>query len=411
MLLAKDTYYKVILFCSLVTLSINAPGLAPDRKEKLVKKINQELLSADSLDQELDLQANSRYDVELTIEPKWQKYVEDLVKRSGSAYSAIVIANNRTGEIKAMAGYDRNKKKFDNRLCLDKSAPAASIVKIVSAANLVQHHGFQTQDSFTFRGRPNTLYRHQVFTKSNRGRKITLKQAFKHSNNVVFGKASVRHSNIGKLKEMANSFYFGKKVLPFLSFEENISLFPSARDPYTLSQLASGLNKVTLISPVHAVKISQLIANRGRDIPLSLVKNIFSIEQNQQKNLVYTNRRFMTEHPQVIDARTSVALQKMMEEVVNSGSARSVGRFRNRHGIHLFEIGGKTGSMSGGFPYGRRDWFTFYIRPNEMEYGGISVSIMLVNLKNWRVRSTGIAKKIIEYYYKNFYGFNSVASR
>ena len=64
-------------------------------------------------------------------------------------------------------------------------------------------------------------------------------------------------------------------------------------------------------------------------------------------------------------------------------------------------IGGKTGSITGGVPNGKRDWLTVFAMPKNPLYGkGISVAVMNINVKKWYVRSTFLAKKVIEFYYK-----------
>jgi hypothetical protein len=64
------------------------------------------------------------------------------------------------------------------------------------------------------------------------------------------------------------------------------------------------------------------------------------------------------------------------------------------------DIGGKTGSITGGTPFGKRDWFSAFAIPRDLERGkGISISVMNVNVKRWHVKSTMLAKNIIEYYY------------
>ena len=65
--------------------------------------------------------------------------------------------------------------------------------------------------------------------------------------------------------------------------------------------------------------------------------------------------------------------------------------------IKNIEVAGKTGSITGGVPYGKRDWFvSFAKRKGQEEDSGISVCIMIVNVKKWYVKSTFLAKKIID---------------
>jgi len=68
--------------------------------------------------------------------------------------------------------------------------------------------------------------------------------------------------------------------------------------------------------------------------------------------------------------------------------------------IKNIDVAGKTGSITGGIPFGKRDWFVSYAKPNDKTGdNGISVCVMIVNVKKWYIKSTYLAKKIIQYYY------------
>ena len=63
-------------------------------------------------------------------------------------------------------------------------------------------------------------------------------------------------------------------------------------------------------------------------------------------------------------------------------------------------IGAKTGSITGGFPEGKREWVTAFATPKDERKGkGISIAVVNILNKKWYVRSSYIAKKVIEYYF------------
>jgi hypothetical protein len=75
-----------------------------------------------------------------------------------------------------------------------------------------------------------------------------------------------------------------------------------------------------------------------------------------------------------------------------------------RKNLHKkLEIGAKTGSITGGFPFGKHEWITVFARPKAGKKGdkGISVAVLNINKEKWYVRSGYIAKKLIEYYYNH----------
>ena len=90
-----------------------------------------------------------------------------------------------------------------------------------------------------------------------------------------------------------------------------------------------------------------------------------------------------------------------MESTVKKGTARKSFRRFDRFLREELRIGGKTGSITGGIPFGKRDWFSAFAVPKNKKLGeGISISVMNINVDKWFVRSTYLAKEVIDYYYK-----------
>jgi hypothetical protein len=89
-----------------------------------------------------------------------------------------------------------------------------------------------------------------------------------------------------------------------------------------------------------------------------------------------------------------------MEYTISNGTARKSFKKFDKSLKKLLKIGGKTGSITGGIPYGKRDWFSAFAMPLNSSLGnGIAISVMNINVKKWFVRSTFLAKNIIELYY------------
>ena len=102
----------------------------------------------------------------------------------------------------------------------------------------------------------------------------------------------------------------------------------------------------------------------------------------------------------VIKEDTAKSLKKMMAATIEKGTARRGFRRLKRSLKEILHLGGKTGSITGGLPYGKRDWFVSFAKPKNNEAApGISLCVMNVNIKKWRVKSTRMAKEIIQYYY------------
>jgi cell division protein FtsI/penicillin-binding protein 2 len=175
-----------------------------------------------------------------------------------------------------------------------------------------------------------------------------------------------------------------------------MSQFPLAENQYNLAELASGFNRVTMISPVHAASIASIIASDGVFKYPQLLKRI--TDPNNKKE-IWRNDPISR---RVLKEESSLQLKRMMQLTVERGPARAAFRRMPYKIKESLDIGGKTGSITGGVPYGKRDWFIVYAVPKDKSHPGISIAIMIVNVKKWYVRSTYLAKNIIEYYHKTY---------
>ena len=248
------------------------------------------------------------------------------------------------------------------------------------------HVGNDTE--FIFAGRSTTLYKYQLKGTKNRwSRKTDFEHAFARSNNVIFGKAALENLSPTGLKRMAEKFGFNRTSVPML--EHSSSVFPLAVDQYNLAELASGLNVKTLISPVHGAMIASVIANEGILRTPSLVARV----KDKDGNVVWEPTP--TEEL-VIAKETAGDLRRMMMATVEDGTARKPFR-RTGKNLEGIEIGGKTGTITGGEPFGKRDWFVAYARdPKHPEDRAVSLCVMIVNRKKWYVKSTQLTREILE---------------
>ncbi|MGK0366987.1 MAG: peptidoglycan glycosyltransferase, partial [Thermoproteota archaeon] len=163
---------------------------------------------------------------------------------------------------------------------------------------------------------------------------------------------------------------------------------------YNLAEVACGFNRTTMISPIHAAVMSSIIANKGVLKKHHFLKDI----KNQKNEKVWS---FQGTNKRILSVDSAQKVSQMMELTVKRGTARRVFRTMKRRIRKKLIIGGKTGTITGGLPAGKRDWFTVYAKPKDKQSGGISVAVMIVNLNKWYVKSTFLAKKIIEYYYQD----------
>ena len=162
---------------------------------------------------------------------------------------------------------------------------------------------------------------------------------------------------------------------------------------YELAELASGFNKETLISPVHAALLSSIVASGGFFKSPYIISSLESEDHKLDYPLI---------NEKILDDQTVKDLEQMMSLTVAKGTARRISKGKlGKKLLSKYNLGAKTGSITGGVPFGKRDWLTLYAKPKEDENDkGISVAIMNINGKRWYYKSTFMAKKLLELYLK-----------
>jgi cell division protein FtsI/penicillin-binding protein 2 len=344
---------------------------------------------------------NKNYQVKFTFNEELKSYINKLLRQYSSDYSTVVVIDNNTGSILSLNSFSRIKDRDVDEMIFSNQNPAASLFKIITAATLLEERKVTMNSVYSFSGRSTTLYRNQLGNRKNYwNRHQDFETAFAKSNNVVFGKAAINNISAVQLSEMAEKFGFNKPVLQDLEIEQSKLFCPE--DQYTLAEMASGFNTGTLISPIHAAALASIVANDGLYVTPKLVE---SYKELNTDSIYYSDMEFNPER--VFSSRTANQLSRLMNATVSEGTARGSFRKMNRALFNKLNLGGKTGSITGGTPFGKRDWFTAFAKPQDSSLGnGISIAVMNVNTNHWYIKSSYLAKNIIEFYYSNIYPLN-----
>jgi peptidoglycan glycosyltransferase len=316
------------------------------------------------------------------------------MKRYTSKATAVVVLNNNTGEVLSLLSYDKDTDTYGRSMALMATHPSASLSKIVAAADLIENAGYFPWTEIKTRGKGTTLYKYQLKKDHRWNRNITLEKAFAYSNNAAFGKAAILNSNAGSLFDMAKSFGFNSSIAKFLKLPKSTFRMPTS--DFNLAELASGFNKQTMISPLHAAVFASIVANNGVLIKPRVVRELSVDEHSIIDKIPPGEKRGV----KVLDEETATQLKQLMSKTIKYGTAKKSFRTMKRSLKKRLEIGGKTGSITGGIPAGKRDWFTSYSKLKDSDNSGISVSVMSIQGELWRAKSSYLAKNIIEYYYK-----------
>lgn len=330
------------------------------------------------------------FTIQTTINPKLQKYILRLLKRSRTRQSAVVVLDPHDGRVFAMVDHDADGN--SDNLILKADYPAASLFKIVSAAAALERVGFSPDKTLFFKGKKHTLYKYQLKPPKGRYiRKTTLRKAFASSNNAVFGKLGIHNLGQRVLAEYAAKFHFNKPIT--FDFPLAVSTIEVPADDFGLAEISSGFNKKTLISPLHATLLSAVAVNKGVMPAPWLVD---TIEDSSGKFFYTASQKTLNAS---ISNKTAGHLRILMQDAVRYGTSRGAfGRLRRKKVFTKFELGAKTGTINDEMDQFKYDWLTAYaLDPDGIK--GICVGVLGIHGKILGVRSTELARSIINYYF------------
>ena len=321
--------------------------------------------------------------------PGFQAYILNLLRRSRTEAAAVVVLSPASGKILAMGNYEKDGRR-DN-LCTRAKFPAASLFKIVSAAAAMETAGYTPESQVSFVGRRHTLYKRQLTKKRRRwATKTTFTTAFASSINPVFGKLGIYDLGRDGLSAYAGKFFFNRPIPFDLPLEKSVVHLPNG--DYGLAEVASGFNRKTLISPLHAALLAAVAANKGIMMRPRLVESI----SDTGGGFLYQSRP----RPlgRCITAATARRLKTLMRETVRRGTCRKAFRsLRRRKPFRNIELGAKTGTINDASDRFKYEWFAGYALPRDAS-AGICVAVLGVHGEKLGIPSSELGREIIRHF-------------
>jgi cell division protein FtsI/penicillin-binding protein 2 len=317
-------------------------------------------------------------------------------------YGAFVAVDARTGRILSMISYTRDREGLDN-LALQATFPAASVFKVVTASAALDGNKATPDTIVEFNGANHTLYRRNVQdNRVNRWtRKMTMREAFARSVNVVFSKLGLFYVGAESLEAYAERFQFNRQIRADVPVQQG-SVKIEPEDPWSIATTASGFTQDSKMSPLQGALIAAAAANDGVMMEPYLVERI----QAEDGQALY--RAEPREASVALEPKAAADLRALMRETVTRGTSRKAFRQALRkRAFDDVEFGGKTGSLSGLHPAGKCDWFVGYARYRDER---IAVAALTVNEKKWRVKSSTLASEFLSGYIRNEKARNEVAA-
>jgi len=334
----------------------------------------------------------TRFRVESSLDPGLQQYIADLLARSKTLKAAVVVLRPGDGRVLAMTHYDSGGGK--ENFCLKADFPAASLIKIVAAAAALESAGFSPDRPVYFNGRKYTLYKSQL--KERKGRyttKISFKKAFALSINSVFGKIGIYNLGQEIMTDSGNKFFFNQSIPFDLPVGKSTLQVPG--EDFGLAETASGFNKKTLISPLHAAILAAAAVNNGTVMKPWLVKKVSS----EDGDILYQNQPDILGRP--MSQQTASNMRVLMRETVSSGTGRKAFRkVRRKKSFRGVELGAKTGSIGDETGKFRYDWLAAYAIP-PTKGKAMVIAVLAMHGEKLGIRSVVLGRYIINHYLKS----------
>jgi hypothetical protein len=332
-----------------------------------------ELARVDSrLSESIALPGAGSLEVEYTLDPALTDQLYAMLRRGRVSLGLAIVLDARSGDVLAYAGTD------EQRLPEGRAYPAASLVKVVTAAAAIEH-GLDLR-SCRFVGSPYRLTPGRIVPPRG-GTQITLERALATSNNQCF--AQLAAGPLGAATMLEAIERFGLLDPPGPGHEAGRVGDPG-EDRYQLGKLGCGLAGLH-ITALHAAQLGVLLADGS--LPES--RWVARVLDPAGRELALPARRPAR---RVLEGPVARRLRQMMEETVVSGTARSAFRRNARGLIAAVPVAAKTGSLSGRNPKGRYEWF---VAAAPADRPRIAVAVLVVQGKRWWTSGSQLGAQIL----------------
>jgi cell division protein FtsI/penicillin-binding protein 2 len=261
----------------------------------------------------------------------------------------------------------------------------------VAAGAALECAGYRPNKHVYYRGKRHTLYKSQLRKKTGRYTvQTSFRKAFASSINPVFGKLGIYDLGQSALEDYAGRFLFNHTI-PF-DFPVEMSTIQVPEDNFGLAEIASGFNKKTLISPLHAALLASVAANSGVMVSPWLIEHV----TNESGECIYKWKPTRLCSP--INRRVAKDLKCLMRDTVVYGTCRKSFRpLRRKRAFKKFEFGAKTGTINDEKDQFKYDWLTAYALPGKGN-SGICLSVLSIHGEKLGIRAGELGRYIINYY-------------
>jgi cell division protein FtsI/penicillin-binding protein 2 len=327
--------------------------------------------------------------VHFSLDTGLQQSVLKNFNRYHPKYGAAVAINPHTGRVLVLAEYHNPEEApLAQDLYCRSILPAASIMKIITAAAGIEKGSLTAASTIRTAGNNHTLYHFQLTPELKNYRDVTLEEAFAYSINPVFARIGLYTIGAASMREYLQKFGFNEPV-PF-DLQTDASHAVVSDSAYTLAELTSGFNQSTSISPMFGALLAAMVSNRGYMPVPTLVDSITDIRTGER---LYAATTQTWRSP--VQTRTASELCTLMRAVARFGTARkSFVYIKQSQNFGAIEYGGKTGNIELDGT-GRVDWFVGFARNPSDSSQQIALAVVTVHGPYWTVHSSFLGAETI----------------
>jgi hypothetical protein len=312
--------------------------------------------------------------VEYALDAELTRSVFRILNQGRVTLGHVIVLDPATGRVLTYASTDVV------QFPPTRNYPAASLVKVITAAAALDRDPSMAKLPCRFRGSPYRLTPARI-DPPKAGNIVSLQRALATSNNQCFAQLAV-HA-VGKRPMMEAISRFGWLDMPAPAHSAG-SVDPG-EDRFSFGKLGCGLAG-SRITPLHAAQLAGILA-RGELVAPRWIERVVDADGRELPLADSSTPR------QVITEELAAELRGMLVETTRSGTARRA--FRKRNGRPLLgpvEVAGKTGSLSGANPRGRYEWF---IGAAPASNPRVAVAVLLVQDHLWWRNASQIAADVL----------------
>jgi hypothetical protein len=313
-------------------------------------------------------------DIEYTLDAELTKHVFRVLERGRVELGNVVLMDPRSGRVLAYAS--TNMDQFPPT----RHYPAASLVKVITAAAALESAPEKARLPCRFRGSPYRLTPKRI-DPPEVGNEVSLQRALATSNNQCFAQLAVHALGADPLRAAIQRF--GWLEAPAAGHASGEAALGEER--YDLGRLGSGLAGAR-ITPLHAVQLAATLAE-GELVSPRWVERVMALDGRELELPAQPAPR------RILSPKLTRELRGMLVGTTRSGTARRA--FRAKSGQPLLgdiRVAGKTGSLDGKDPDGRYEWFIGVAPADDPT---IAVATVLVQDHLWWRNASQVAAEVL----------------